>query len=222
MAEQLGLSRRLVLAMAAAAAGGRTTVVSNLVDPPSRLSGGAWWGSEGAAMAAEAAEAGGPVRAAGKEEQQRKRVEFERLPGGVQVLDIRTGTGAAPQLGDKVAIHYHARLVAKQGWTFDSTYEHLDAGGVPEPFEFVVGSGEVIGGLTAAVLGMREGGTRRAIIPPAQGYQSTNDQPIPPNFSSRQRLFTTIFNPTRISNGEGSTLGTVLFDIQLLRIRRPQ
>lgn len=171
------------------------------------------------AAAAEAL-AGGAGGGSGRKAEQQGRVEFVRLPGGVQVLDIRTGTGAAPQLGDKVAIHYHARLVAKQGWTFDSTYEHKDPGGVPEPFEFVVGSDEVIGGLTSAVLGMREGGTRRAIIPPTQGYQSTSDQPLPPNFSSRQRLFTTIFNPTRIGNGEGATLGTLLFDIQLLRIRR--
>lgn len=35
----------------------------------------------------------------------------------------------------------------------------------------------------------------------------------------RQRLFTTIFNPTRLANGEGSTLGTVIFDIELVSLR---
>jgi hypothetical protein len=37
----------------------------------------------------------------------------------------------------------------------------------------------------------------------------------------RQRLFTTIFNPTRLANGEGSTLGTLVFDIELVSIRTP-
>jgi len=32
-------------------------------------------------------------------------------------------------------------------------------------------------------------------------------------------LFTTIFNPTRRANGEGSTLGTVIFDIELVSVR---
>lgn len=43
----------------------------------------------------------------------------------------------------KVAIHYYGRLAAKQGWRFDSTYEHKDAMGEPVPFVFVVGSGKV-------------------------------------------------------------------------------
>jgi hypothetical protein len=39
-------------------------------------------------------------------------------------------------------------------------------------------------------------------------------------FFDRQRLFTTIFNPTRLANGEGSTLGTLIFDIELINIRQ--
>jgi hypothetical protein len=38
-------------------------------------------------------------------------------------------------------------------------------------------------------------------------------------FFDRQRLFTTIFNPTRLANGEGSTLGTLIFDIELVGLR---
>jgi hypothetical protein len=43
----------------------------------------------------------------------------------------------------KVAIHYYGRLAAKQGWRFDSTYDHKDATGDPIPFVFTVGSGKV-------------------------------------------------------------------------------
>ncbi|CAA0825376.1 Peptidyl-prolyl cis-trans isomerase FKBP17-1-chloroplastic [Striga hermonthica] len=149
---------------------------------------------------------------------------FTELPnsGGVKALDLRIGDGGQmPSDGDKVVIHYYGRLAAKQGWRFDSTYDHRDANGEPIPFEFVLGSGKVISGIESAVSSMKVGGIRRAIIPPSQGYQNTNQEPIPPNFFDRQRLFTTIFNPTRLANGEGSTLGTLIFDIELVSLRRP-
>ena len=43
----------------------------------------------------------------------------------------------------KVAIHYYGRLAAKQGWRFDSTYDHKDENGESVPFVFVLGSGKV-------------------------------------------------------------------------------
>ncbi|XP_012847384.1 PREDICTED: peptidyl-prolyl cis-trans isomerase FKBP17-1, chloroplastic isoform X2 [Erythranthe guttata] len=109
--------------------------------------------------------------------------DFVDLPnsGGVKALELRIGDGETPLNGDKVIIHYYGRLAAKQGWRFDSTYDHKDANGEPVPFEFVLGSGK---------------------------------------FFDRQRLFTTIFNPTRLANGEGSTLGIIIFDIELLSLRR--
>ncbi|KAK0579752.1 hypothetical protein LWI29_030922 [Acer saccharum] len=140
--------------------------------------------------------------------------------GGVKVLDLRSGTGQVPVDGDQVAIHYYGRLAAKQGWRFDSTYDHKDQTGEPIPFVFVLGSSaNVIPGIETAVRSMKVGGIRRAVIPPSQGYQNTSQQPIPPNFFDRQRLFTTIFNPTRLANGEGSTLGTLIFDIELVSLR---
>ncbi|XP_062218296.1 peptidyl-prolyl cis-trans isomerase FKBP17-1, chloroplastic [Phragmites australis] len=147
---------------------------------------------------------------------------FAEIPssGGVKALDLREGSGEVPADGDQVAIHYYGRLAAKQGWRFDSTYDHKDETGDPMPFVFTIGSGKVIPGIEAAVKSMRVGGLRRVIIPPSQGYQNTSQEPIPPNFFDRQRLFTTIFNPTRLANGEGSTLGTLIFDIELISIRQ--
>ncbi|XP_038988482.1 peptidyl-prolyl cis-trans isomerase FKBP17-1, chloroplastic-like isoform X2 [Phoenix dactylifera] len=154
-----------------------------------------------------------PPRAAG----------FFEIPasGGVKALDLRVGAGETPVDGDQVAIHYYGRLAAKQGWRFDSTYDHKDEIGDPVPFLFIVGSGKVISGIQAAVKSMKVGGIRRVIIPPSQGYQNPSQEPVPPNFFDRQRLFTTIFNPTRLSNREGSTLGTLIFDIELVSIRHP-
>ncbi|KAJ8545217.1 hypothetical protein K7X08_017800 [Anisodus acutangulus] len=147
--------------------------------------------------------------------------KFLELPnsGGVKALDLRIGDGVTPLDGDVVAIHYYGRLAAKQGWRFDSTYDHKDETGEPIPFSFVLGSGKVISGIETAVRSMKVGGLRRVIIPPSQGYQNTSQEPLPPNYFDRQRLFTTIFNPTRLANGEGSTLGTVIFDIELVSLR---
>ncbi|CAK8571424.1 unnamed protein product [Lathyrus sativus] len=147
--------------------------------------------------------------------------DFSELPnsGGVKALELLVGSGEVPSDGDQVEIHYYGRLAAKQGWRFDSTYEHKDENGDPSPFVFVLGSGKVIGGIDVAVRSMKVGGIRRVIIPPSLGYQNTSQEPIPPNFFDRQRLFTTIFNPTRLANGEGSTLGTLIFDIELVSLR---
>ncbi|CAK7336967.1 unnamed protein product [Dovyalis caffra] len=147
--------------------------------------------------------------------------DFLDLPnsGGVKALDLRTGSGPVPSEGDQIAIHYYGRLAAKQGWRFDSTYDHKDGSGEPVPFVFTLGSGKVIAGIDKAVRSMKVGGIRRVIIPPSQGYQNTTQEPVPPNFFDRQRLFTTIFNPTRLANGEGSTLGTLLFDIEIVSLR---
>ncbi|KAK4804076.1 hypothetical protein SAY86_003893 [Trapa natans] len=150
--------------------------------------------------------------------------EFTELPnsGGVKALDLRVGSGDVPAIGDQVSIHYYGRLAAKQGWRFDSTYDHKDATGEPTPFVFTFGSGKVISGIESAVMSMKVGGVRRVIIPPSQGYQNTSQEPLPPNFFDRQRLFTTIFNPTRLANGEGSTLGILIFDIELVSLKQGQ
>ncbi|XP_043807540.1 peptidyl-prolyl cis-trans isomerase FKBP17-1, chloroplastic isoform X2 [Manihot esculenta] len=73
------------------------------------------------------------------------RNEFSELPnsGGVKALDLRIGSGDVPVDGDQVAIHYYGRLAAKQGWRFDSTYDHKDETNEPIPFVFVLGSGKI-------------------------------------------------------------------------------
>uniref|UniRef100_A0A7N0TK27 peptidylprolyl isomerase n=1 Tax=Kalanchoe fedtschenkoi TaxID=63787 RepID=A0A7N0TK27_KALFE len=112
--------------------------------------------------------------------------DFEEIPysGGVKALQLRIGSGTVPDDGDKVAIHYYARLAAKQGWRFDSTYDHKDETGDSIPFVFTLGSPKVIPGIQAAVKSMKVGGIQRVVIPPSQGYQNTSQEPLPPNVSS--------------------------------------
>ena len=147
-----------------------------------------------------------------------------RLEGGLLVSDLvpSKSSGDVAKPGDRVAIHYTGRLASKQGWVFDSSYSHFEGGrgadySVPSPFVFTVGDPGVLAGLSQGVVGMRRGGVRRLVIPPALGYLSEADSPTPPEFWQRRRLFSTIFNPTRMANGEGDTLATLVFDVELLQ-----
>ena len=53
----------------------------------------------------------------------------------------------------------------------------------PEVYDFTIGQQSVIRGWDAGVPGMKEGGTRRLIVPPelAYGQEGAGDGAIPPN-----------------------------------------
>lgn len=84
------------------------------------------------------------------------------LEGGLQVQDVKVGSGDEAKAGDTVAVHYTGTLA--DGTKFDSS---LDRG---QPFSFTLGAGMVIRGWDVGVAGMKVGGTRKLIIPPAMGY----------------------------------------------------
>lgn len=99
------------------------------------------------------------------------------LPDGTRLEDGRVGTGAPAQAGQTVSVHYAGWLYldGKRGPKFDSSRD----GG--QPFSFVLGAGEVIRGWDEGVAGMKPGGTRTLILPPAAGYGAQGDDVIPPN-----------------------------------------
>ena len=96
------------------------------------------------------------------------------LPSGLKYVDVKPGSGARAKAGDMVRVHYIGMLT--NGTTFDSS---RDRG---QPFDFALGSGQVIRGWDEGVAGMRVGGLRKLIVPPALGYgdQGAGDK-IPPN-----------------------------------------
>ena len=109
------------------------------------------------------------------------------LSGGLEYVDIKVGTGTAAQTGSSVSVEYTGWL-ASNGQKFDSSYDH---GG--QPFTLTLGQHQVIPGWEEGLVGMKPGGTRRLLIPPALGYGSAGSgSTIPPNA-------TLLFDVTMIS-----------------------
>jgi FKBP-type peptidyl-prolyl cis-trans isomerase FkpA len=96
--------------------------------------------------------------------------------------DLRPGTGVEATNGRTVIVNYSGWLYSttaanNKGTLFDSS---LAPGRVP--FDFVLGTGNVIQGWHRGVLGMRVGGIRRLVIPPDLAYGAAGRAPsIPGN-----------------------------------------
>ena len=96
------------------------------------------------------------------------------LASGLKLVDLEVGTGAEFKNGMLVLINYEAWLA--DGTKFDSSYDRR------EPFNLKVGAGQVIQGWDEGMVGMKVGGKRKLVIPPALGYGEAGAPPrIPPN-----------------------------------------
>ena len=83
---------------------------------------------------------------------------------GVKYQDIIVGTGPPVKDRKKVRVAYTLRARTKYGKILDSS----------DDFGFRLGRGEVIEGWDIGLKGMRQGGKRYLIIPPAAGYGNKN------------------------------------------------
>lgn len=93
---------------------------------------------------------------------------------GLQYVDLVVGDGPVPEKGAQVKVHYTGWL--EDGTQFDSS---LDQG---EPFQFVLGVGQIIPGWDEGLATMRVGGKRKLIIPSALAYGERGVSGlIPPN-----------------------------------------
>lgn len=118
-------------------------------------------------------------------------VPFLVLQGGAAKLQtkmVKPGKGYAVKAGDKVTVHYIGKL--KNGTKFDSS---RDPGRTP--FEFVVGSGQVIKGWDQGLVGKKAGSRFLLTIPPKLAYGDRDLGVIPPN-------------------------STLVFDIEVLKIAK--
>jgi peptidylprolyl isomerase len=106
---------------------------------------------------------------------------------GLTIVEVQPGNGATAKSGDHVFVNYRGRLQAT-GAQFDSSYDR------GQPIDFVLGAGNVIPGWDEGLVGLKVGGKRQLIIPPALGYGAAGAGPIPPN-------------------------STLVFDVELMDIR---
>jgi FKBP-type peptidyl-prolyl cis-trans isomerase FkpA len=91
----------------------------------------------------------------------------------LQTEDLVVGTGPEAKVGDRISVHY-------TGWLTDNTKfdSSLDSN---QPYEFVLGQGDVIKGWDTGLVGMKVGGKRKLTIPPEMAYGEQGSGPIPPN-----------------------------------------
>ena len=94
----------------------------------------------------------------------------EAKDGGVMKEVTKEGTGELPAAGMKCELEYTGKL--DNGKVFDSG-----------DISFPLGAGHVIKGWDMGVAGMKVGGERKLVIPPALAYGAagTPGGPIPPN-----------------------------------------
>ncbi|MGC4042541.1 MAG: FKBP-type peptidyl-prolyl cis-trans isomerase [Armatimonas sp.] len=92
---------------------------------------------------------------------------------GLQYEDLKVGTGKECPVGASVTVHYTGWLT--NGTKFDSSVDR----GQPASFSL----DQVVKGWGEGIPGMKIGGKRKLVIPPALGYGEggTPDGTIPPN-----------------------------------------
>ena len=82
----------------------------------------------------------------------------EQYPDELQIEDLVKGTGETARVGNTLTVHYRGTYIS--GETFDSSLTR-------EPLRFRLGARRVIKGWDQGLLGMKVGGKRRLIDPPA-------------------------------------------------------
>ena len=90
--------------------------------------------------------------------------EATKTDSGLEITDEVCGDGAVAESGKLVTVHYVGKL--EDGTQFDAS---KDRG---QPFEFLLGGGQVIQGWDEGIVGMAVGGKRTLVIPPELGYGS--------------------------------------------------
>jgi peptidylprolyl isomerase len=87
---------------------------------------------------------------------------FKETESGLRYQIINEGSGAKPNKGQEVSVHYKGSLV--DGTVFDSSYKRK------QPIEFPVGAGHVIEGWDEGILLLNQGTKAQFVIPPHLAY----------------------------------------------------
>ncbi|MBT4890180.1 MAG: peptidylprolyl isomerase [Rhodospirillales bacterium] len=132
----------------------------------------------------------------------------------LQVTDLVVGTGDEAVRHSTVTVHYTGWLM--DGTKFDSSHDH------GQPFEFTLGSGQVIRGWDKGVEGMKVGGKRDLIIPPKLAYGSNGaGGVIPPDATLKFEVELVFVDPPAYQNVDVVKLKEMLADgVKIVDLRR--
>jgi peptidylprolyl isomerase len=125
-------------------------------------------------------EEGSTAEEASEEEEAAEEIPEVTVPKGpppkeLVIEDKKKGSGKTAKAGDEVSVNYIG-VVYKTKEQFDANWNS------GEPFTFTLGAKEVIPGWDKGVQGMKVGGLRKLIIPPALAYGNQGIFPsIPAN-----------------------------------------
>ncbi len=98
--------------------------------------------------------------------------EPTKTASGLEYWDIKLGTGTTAQIGQHVTVDYTVWL---------STGKKVDSSvGTGQPYEFMLGAGQVIKGWDEGIAGMKVGGKRQLRIPPDLAYGAAGKPPAVP------------------------------------------
>ncbi|WP_234794953.1 FKBP-type peptidyl-prolyl cis-trans isomerase [Hymenobacter arizonensis] len=104
-----------------------------------------------------------------------KIADAQRIGSGLYYVPVSPApTGTRATVGKTVSVLYTGMLL--NGKVFDSTSSRQN-----QPFEFVIGRGEVIKGWDQGIALMRKGEKAILLIPSALGYGDRGTGPIPAN-----------------------------------------
>lgn len=100
-------------------------------------------------------------------------------PQPYTATDLRVGSGAEAVDGKVVTVNYAVWLFSTTAAENKGTLVDTSVGRTP--LQFTVAGGNVIPGFDRGVVGMKVGGVRRLVVPPALAYGATGNQSVPPN-----------------------------------------
>jgi FKBP-type peptidyl-prolyl cis-trans isomerase len=98
-------------------------------------------------------------------------------PSHLVTNDLIPGTGAAATTGKTITVNY-VGVLYKTGKQFDASWDRN------QPFTTPLANGSIIPGWVQGISGMKVGGRRELIIPPALAYGKTGQPPTIPGNST--------------------------------------
>jgi len=151
--------------------------------------------------------------------------QYKRIEGGGRFADLALGKGPEITAGSKVSLQWVLRR--SNGYYVDGSIKMRSGkreavvidGNFDEEnnFFFTVGDGRAMRGVDAGVLGMRQGGTRRLVLPIKQAFTlpiKDSAGPLPDGFGPRRQI------EREIQRNDPDNYFT--FEVQATRVKQPK